>query len=64
MKLLTYVAPKFKTSALEILARHTPSSNGLSMAYQEYSFNVLSNGLRLAAEDFKRARALYKDEYR
>ena len=64
MKLLSYVAPSFKTNALEILARHMPGSLGLSMEYQEYSFNVLSNGLRLSVEGYDRAKALYKDEYR
>lgn len=65
MQLLTYVAPKFSAHQLEILERHMPSaSSGLSMEYQQYSFNVLSNALRFVAENYRRVEAVYQQDYR
>lgn len=64
MRLLTYVPPKFSDSQLEILARHLPANNPISPEYGEYSFNILSNGLRACAEGLYKVEPLYLRDYR
>ena len=71
MKLLTYVAPMFNTNCLEIMrdnAIEREASEYLTREYKDFSFNILSNALRITMErgrgDWCRANVLYRSDWR